>query len=185
MKKALLVIIFMSLTVSSALSQADDKEDPFRNDPFFNKKIEDLLHKNATQDSVINDSSGNSDFNLRYINNNGIDLGGALEAGPYTSNPLYSVYPNLPMIHFNRVNGLFLGIRKERMQWLDDDSFLGISDFRTHWMAGYSTGFARQAIYVQPCTGKNDTGKNQSEDKPDSFAPQSSKVTEVQRVCRV
>jgi len=140
MKKALLVTIFMSLTVSSALSQADDKEDPFRNDPFFNKKIEDLLHKNTTQDSVINDSSGNSDFNLRYINNNGIDLGGALEAGPYTSNPLYSVYPNLPMIHFNRVNGLFLGIRKERMQWLDDDSFLGISDFRTHWMAGYSTG---------------------------------------------
>src|SRR5690625_5867169 len=69
----------------------------------------------------------------------GIDLGGSIEAGPYHSNALYSQYPNLPMIHYNRVNGLFLGLRKERMQWYRYSQFLNIPGINPHGFIGWGT----------------------------------------------
>jgi hypothetical protein len=44
------------------------------------------------------------------------------------------------MIHFNRVNGLFLGLRKERMQWHRyGGNFLQIQQIHPHGFIGYGT----------------------------------------------
>ncbi|MDZ7714899.1 MAG: hypothetical protein U5J95_01680 [Balneolaceae bacterium] len=140
MKKLLSLTLFCFLFANIAVAQSsEEEEEPFKNDPFFNKKIEDFFDKSSKDESSEKYSNGN-DLELKYINNHGIDLGGILEAGPYKSNALYSVYPNMPMIHFNRVDALFLGIRKERMQWYDSDWFLDIPNIRTHGLIGYSFG---------------------------------------------
>src|SRR5690625_1755436 len=43
------------------------------------------------------------------------------------------------MIHYNRVNGLFLGLRKERMQWYRYSQFLNIPGINPHGFIGWGT----------------------------------------------
>ncbi|HKL18003.1 MAG TPA: hypothetical protein VJ905_03510, partial [Halalkalibaculum sp.] len=104
MKIALQTLLIFLIAASSAFAQSSgqEKEDePFRNEPFFSKPVEELL-KRPGKDSVESDSvTRDYDYYLNTLNEDGIDLSGAIESGPYRSNPLYSVYPNLPMIHFN------------------------------------------------------------------------------------
>ena len=143
MKIALQTLLIFLIAASSAFAQSSgqEKEDePFRNEPFFSKPVEELL-KRPGKDSVESDSvTRDYDYYLNTLNEDGIDLSGAIESGPYRSNPLYSVYPNLPMIHFNRVDALFLGIRRERMQWFNHDNFLGVPGINPHGLIGYSFG---------------------------------------------
>lgn len=134
------VLIVLTPSIIVAQSSGDDEEEPFRNEPFFSKPVEELL-KRPRKDTA---SSNNEYKDYRHywgsLNEEGIDLGGLLEAGPYRSNPLYSVYPSLPMIHYNRVDALFLGIRRERMQWYNHSDFLGIRNINPHGLLGYSFG---------------------------------------------
>ena len=118
-----------------AVAQQTDDEDPFKNDPLFTKPL-DAFFGNSRSDS----HSASPKTRVQYLNDEGLDFDDFLEAGPYNSHPLYGIYPNLPMIHFNRVDALFLGLRKERMQWYDDAEFLGIPNMRPHGMIGYSFG---------------------------------------------
>lgn len=136
-------ILFLMAGIATAQTERDStEEDPFKNDPFFSAPLKEMLkkpsHNNDSTDDIENDRDVRN-F-VVDLNDHGLDFEGIIEAGPYNSNPLYSVYPNLPMIHFNRVNALFLGLRKERMQWYQDDWLLGIPDVQLTGLIGYSTG---------------------------------------------
>ena len=152
-KNLLLVFTFLIAVSTPAFGQAtqEAEEDPFINDPFFSKPISELIGSNNDKPdttSVVQrdtedyqpEHKSQSKRYFRRVNNEGLDFGGAFESGPYASSGLYSQYPTLPMVHFNRVNGLFLGIKKERMQWFNYDGFLGIGNIHPHGMIGYSFG---------------------------------------------
>ncbi|HMB97374.1 MAG TPA: hypothetical protein VKM36_02750 [Balneolaceae bacterium] len=132
--------LFISLLLLpvAVLSQqtTSEEEDPFKRDPIFNKTLQELLGEKTEEDSADIDPKRR----FRSLQEEGIDFDGALEAGPYNTNPLFNQFPNLPMIHYNRVNGLFLGLKKERMQWHDYGGFFNIARFRPHGLIGY--GFA-------------------------------------------
>lgn len=126
------------VATSCMAQQSGSEEDPFKNDPLFTKPFKDFF-KNGN-DSCSNSKSTGDYERLLYLNEEGLDFEGLLEAGPYNSGPLYGIYPSLPMIHFNRVDALFLGLRQERMQWYRDAEFLGIPNIHPHGMIGYSFG---------------------------------------------
>ena len=145
MNRCLYIITILLLSSSLAFAQSsgsdDEEDDPFKNSPFFSKPVEDLLKrpdKDTSRSSETYHSYDSHHWDALY--EEGIDLGGLLEAGPYKSNPLYSVYPSLPMIHYNRVDALFLGLRRERMQWYNDHDLLGIEGISPHGLIGYSFG---------------------------------------------
>ena len=134
-------LAFGSVTAVAQTTVGTGEEDPFINDPFFSKPIEDFLKTSPppVDSTKVDDETPKK--HSRYpkrVRNEGLDYGGFLEAGPYSSNPLYTSYPTLPMIHFNRANGLFLGFRSERMQWYTYDSLFGINNIRPQGMLGYS-----------------------------------------------
>jgi hypothetical protein len=127
------IFLLISLVVLPAITVAQQvEEDPFENDPLFNKPL-DTIFGDYNVENTKHDGFG-------YLHSSGLDYDDILEAGPYNSNSLYGQYPSLPMIHYNRVDALFLGVEKERMQWYDDAEFLGIPDFRPHGLIGYSFG---------------------------------------------
>jgi hypothetical protein len=136
MIKKILPILFIIFIPLSLFGQQSD-DDPFKRDPIFTKPIDDFFgigESEKTEESTLDTEKA-----LQRLSTSGIDLGGSLEAGPYYSNALYSQYPNLPMIHFNRVNGLFLGIRKERMQWHRYGSLFKIEQIQPHGFIGIGT----------------------------------------------
>jgi hypothetical protein len=117
-------------------SDSLDIEDPFEDDPFFSKPIDDMLHR-PPKDWVQTEEVRRR---IHYMNRAGLDYGDSFENGPFISNPIYGLYPVMPMIHYNRVNGVFLGIKKERMTWDRYDDFLGIESITPQGMIGYSFG---------------------------------------------
>lgn len=141
-RKIILTIGILFICMSSAMAQTkpDSADDPFKNDPYFSKPLKDLLrHPSSKSDSsTVRDDHDARGF-VTDLNDEGLDFRGIIEAGPRNSNPLYSAYPNLPMIHYNRVDGLFLGISEERMQWYKDDWLLGIPAIHPTGLIGYST----------------------------------------------
>lgn len=140
-RTSLFLILCLCLTAPALMAQDSSRtkeRDPFREDPLFTRPLHELLNLNG--DTTRPYPPHPVHHYLHRMNEHGMDLRGTLEAGPYRSNPLYGTYPTLPMIHFNRVDGLFLGLRKERMQWYDNETFLGIPNIRPHGMIGY--GFA-------------------------------------------
>jgi hypothetical protein len=145
-KRALFLTVFISLLGFSVAFSQSNESDPFKNDPFFSKPLNELLGKDKGKtDSTSTDVSTEEHHPeikhyVSRISSEGVDFGGVLEAGPYNSSALYGAYPVLPMVHFNRVNGLFLGIKEERMQWYNHHNFLGIRNINPHGMLGYSFG---------------------------------------------
>lgn len=131
--------IWMSADAWGQTERDSTEEDPFKNDPFFSAPLSDFFKGSSSpKDSATQHRS--KSWTVRSLNEQGLDFKGVFESGPYNSSPLYSAYPNLPMIHFNRVNGLFLGIKKERMQWYNTDDWLGIPRMQMHGMIGHATG---------------------------------------------
>jgi hypothetical protein len=141
MKNLIYLFVFIPLlTVPVFAQSAHSDEDPFKRDPIFNKSLDELFGNESDEEmGEESDDIQHSSRVIKKVSRNGIDLGGGLEAGPYYSNELYNQYPNLPMIHFNRVNGLFIGIRAERMQWHRFGSFLDIPQIQPHGFIGYGT----------------------------------------------
>ena len=140
MRRSILTIFLLLGCFGIALGQTrtdSTENEPFKNDPFFSAPISSFF--NQSKRDTIPSGDGVKQL-VNDLNEEGLDFRGVIEAGPYKSNALYSVYPNLPMIHYNRVNALFLGIKKERMQWYHSDDWLGIPDIRMHGLIGYSTG---------------------------------------------
>lgn len=140
MKLFYLAFFICGLTLTGYAQNSQDStqttnDDPFKNDPFFSRPVSDFLHE-PPQDWV---EEKNVRHHVNQINDSGLDYGGGLESGPYNSSILYGVYPSLPMIHYNRVDGLFLGLKKERMQWYNNDWLLGIKGIQPHGFIGYAT----------------------------------------------
>lgn len=133
-------LLFLIAGIARAQSRGDSTEqDPFKNDPFFSKPVSDFFKApSAENDSLSTDR--HIQQLVSDLNEQGLDFRGVIEAGPYNSNALYSVYPNLPMIHYNRVNSLFLGVKSERMQWYHNDNLLGIPNIQLNGLLGYSFG---------------------------------------------
>lgn len=140
MVRVLILYIILLFTPLCTFAQETDPEDPFKRDPIFTKSLDELFGtEKSEEEEVTGKKDGEFDGAVRQLSQEGIDLGGSLEAGPYYSSELYSQYPNLPTIHFNRVNGLFIGYRKERMQWHRYGSFLDIPQIQPHGLIGWGT----------------------------------------------
>ncbi len=143
MRILILIIAFCMVSMAAVHAQSADPDDPFKRDPIFTTSIDDLFGKSTPEETLEEDEKYREpdEFNraVRRLSISGLDLGGSFEAGPYYSSALYSQYPNLPTFHFNRVNGLFLSIRKERMQWHRHESFLNIPQIQPHGFIGYGT----------------------------------------------
>lgn len=155
LKTYLILILFAVIPALVIGQQSGGEEDPFKRDPLFNKSLEELMGREAEPEDSTETIEPRQ--RVRELQREGIDFDGALEAGPYHSNPLFNQYPNLPMIHYNRVNGLFLGIKKERMQWYDYSPGFNISRFRPHGMIGYGTASKQweYAIGVERFIGRD------------------------------
>lgn len=138
-----LFFILLLPALSMAQQSGEDENDPFRRDPIFNKSLRELIGDEEETDSATTDDDISLQSRARELQRDGLDFDGGLGSGPYHSNPLYNQYPNLPMIHYNRVNGLFLGLRKTRMQWHEYWPTIGLPGFRTHGMIGYGTASQR------------------------------------------
>ena len=143
MRKYLSTFCLIILISVPAIAQQADSDDPFKRDPIFTKSIDELFSPREADEEEERPEREEFDKVVRRLSTTGLDLGGSLEAGPYYSNALYSNYPNLPMIHFNRVNGLFLGVRKERMQWHRYGNFLDIPQIQPHGFIGWGTASKR------------------------------------------
>lgn len=137
--RLLYIILLLLGSAGVALAQeADDgsSQDPFKDDPFFNKPLSEFF-KHPGEDLT---DRHNVKQTLDRLNEQGLDYGSWFESGPSNSNMLYQVYPTLPMIHYNRVDGLFLGVREERMQWFNTSTWLlGIEGLHPHGLIGYGT----------------------------------------------
>lgn len=143
MRKITVTLCLFLWITGAAVGQVESdstEKDPFKNDPFFSAPISDFFKGSQRPKKDSTNRKGHTEHFVRALNEEGLDFRGLFESGPYNSNALYSVYPNLPMIHFNRVNSLFLGFKKERMQWYQNDDWLGIPRIQMHGMIGYSTG---------------------------------------------
>lgn len=155
---ALLLYFFIQPIV---FAQTADEDDPFRRDPIFTTSIDELFGRSEQDEpgDVTKRPHEPDDFNraVRRLSVSGLDLGGSFEAGPYYSSALYSQYPNLPTFHFNRVNGLFFSIRRERMQWHRHGSFLDIPYIQPHGFIGYGTASKdwEYAIGLEKLIGAN------------------------------
>jgi hypothetical protein len=140
MKRILLILSFFIVLPLVTDARQTDSDDPFTRDPIFTKPIDELIGiSQSDEEDGARQESDDFDRVVRHLSTTGLDLGGGFEAGPYYSNALYSQYPNLPMFHFNRVNGLFIGLRKERMQWYRHSSFLDIPQIQPHGFIGWGT----------------------------------------------
>lgn len=137
--KYLLSLLIIAVSLPLAVNAQQNDDDPFKRDPIFSKPLDELLGVTRSDVEEEPREEPGTERVIRHLSRTGIDLGGSLEAGPYYSNSLYNQYPNLPMIHFNRVNGLFLGIRKERMQWHRRGNFLNIPQIEPHGYIGWGT----------------------------------------------
>lgn len=142
MSKYQLLLIAFLIAPLGLYGQSQEHDDPFERDPIFNKSLDELFGRTDSSHEENEHSHGKERENssaVEKLSRTGVDLGGSIEAGPYYSSDLYSLYPNLPTIHFNRVNGLFIGYRKERMQWHRYSSFLDIPQIQPHGLIGWGT----------------------------------------------
>lgn len=163
MNPGLSFLIIFALLPCIVIGQdpGNEEEDPFKRDPIFTKPLDQIFQRSTGE--LPDDTSRAFDeetvkYYVRSVNEDGIDFGGSLESGPYNSNPLFSQYPNLPMIHFNRVNGLFLGLRSERMQWHNYNNFLSVPGIRPHGLIGFGTATGRweYALGLEKLLGRNE-----------------------------
>ncbi len=137
----LLIGLFFTpvIVLSQERGEEEEIEDPFKRSLIFAPTIDELFDE---EDPFEFDET-EFERNVRFLSNTGLDLGAGFEAGPYYSNHLYSQYPNLSTLHFNRVNGLYIGLKKERMQWYRRSSFLTIPEIQPHGFIGIGTASGR------------------------------------------
>jgi len=119
-----ILILLLSAFAKPSWAQLPDsthQDDPFRDDPFFTKPVEELVNFNP-KDWLNTDSLGKT---YEYLSIKGMDRGSG-SRGIYGSPLIYSMYPLLPANHYNRVDGLTLGFRKDRMRWHSGGWFFNI-----------------------------------------------------------
>lgn len=124
------MILLPLLMVAQAPDSTQQDDDPFKRDPYFTRPLPELLKtppKNWPEDDISK--------SYDRLTTQGID-----DSGVYEAPLIYQQYPVLPANHYNRVDGLTLGFRKDRMKWFRDDSFLDIPHVNITGTAAYSFG---------------------------------------------
>jgi len=158
--KYLVRFLILLILIPIAATAQQSSEDPFKRDPIFNRSLEDFFDQDKKVDSDSTEAEGDQNSQrtkaVRHLTVKGLDLGGGFESGPYYSNSMYNQYPNLTGVHYNRANGLFLGIKKERMQWYRRGGFFNIPQIEPHGFIGYGTASKRwdYAIGLEKLIGK-------------------------------
>lgn len=82
---------------------------------------------------------------IRHLIREGIDYGGGFQSDPSAKAPVYYRFPHLQSLHFNRVNGLFLGIGRDKIDWNPRSDLFSIPNVRLHGQLGYGTASKRWA----------------------------------------
>lgn len=126
MKPYFWYLLSMMMVLMSAAVSAQDFNSPA------NEKKGDTKHLDA--DGVLN----LQDYHMEFIMD-GLDDDFYSGSSFGLPNPIYGAYPALHNFRYNRVDGLYLGLEKERMSHRLDD-FLGIEGINVHGQLGYSFG---------------------------------------------
>lgn len=138
LKLLIILLLFPALAIAQDENGEDngngDDRDPFIREFIYAPTIDDIL-----EGELFDYSDDRVERVARHLSNTGLDLGGGFESGPYFSNPLYNQYPNLSTLRYNRVNGLYIGIRTERMQWHRHSTFMTVPEIQPHGFLGYGT----------------------------------------------
>lgn len=122
-------------TKTDTVKSADKTEDPFKNKPLFSKPVHDLL-KSPPSEWIERE-----DAHRIYgtISQGGLDFKDTFGTGAYDSPLVYNLYPVLPVVHYNRVNGFTLGLQKDRMKWHSGNWLFDIPGIT--WTGGASYAF--------------------------------------------
>lgn len=113
-----------------------ETEDPFESKPLFSKPVKDLL-KSPPSEWIGKDDARRV---YRTISQSGLDFKDTFGTGAYDSPLVYNLYPVLPVVHYNRVNGFTLGLQKDRMKWHSTDWLFDIPGITWTGGAGYAFG---------------------------------------------
>jgi hypothetical protein len=110
-KYLLLTPIMCILLFTAAVAQVtDDEKDPFEDDPFFTKPIQEILSPARFRDNLKRQRD-------RVLMHGGIDTRKRDLYG-YSDFPgLSTLLPNLQNVRFNRVDGLAIGVRIDQLNW--------------------------------------------------------------------
>lgn len=132
LKYLLLPLFFLLLFLTAATAQTtDDTEDPFEEDPFFTKPIQEVLSPARFRENLRKQRD-------RVLLHGGIDTRNR-DINGFSNYPgLSTLMPNLQNIRFNRVDGLSLGFRVDQLNWSE------YREVRPFGFADYS--FARKRI---------------------------------------
>jgi len=68
----------------------------------------------------------------------GLDTEFYSESSFGVKNPIYSAFPVNSMLHYNRVDGLFIGYQEDKMEW-NNSNFLNVENVDLHGLIGFST----------------------------------------------
>ena len=136
----LLVIIPGILFAQQADSTQTDTttaqvDDPFENKPLFTKPAKELVKKPPSEWIEKEDVQRA----YRSISQSGLDFKDTFGTGAYNSPLVYNLYPVLPVVHYNRVNGFTLGLQKDRMKWHSGNWLFDIPGIT--WTGGASYAF--------------------------------------------
>ena len=127
---SIIILAFLPTLLLAQKTDSTYKDDPFKRDPYFTKPLPELLRtppQSWPEDNITE--------SVTRLSTEGID-----GSGVYQAPLIYQQYPVLPANHFNRVDGLTLGFRKDRMKWFRDDWFLDIPQINLTGTAAYSFG---------------------------------------------
>lgn len=151
MVKKLLFILVLSLSSSLLYAQEEsetpkdsttvtasfeDEDDPFKESPFFSRPVHELLREPPKDWG--NKEKVRQKKTYRKFDDSGVDFGDLFVRDVYSAPLIYAQYPVLPMVHYNRVNGLYLGVQQERMAWHDYDFLFDIPGISITGGLGYA-----------------------------------------------
>lgn len=130
MKKIILVLLLISIGSNYAIGQVVEppEDDPFADDPFFNKPLKDWFSTELIADRMRRRSE-------RIFKENNIDEGYRDLTGFGVNDGINELSKLNPYLRFNRVEGLYLGIHvNDLLEWDRD------ADFKLFGSAGYAFG---------------------------------------------
>jgi len=131
MKKFGTVLTLMLLVTASVSAQVvvePPEDDPFANDPFFTKPIKDWFSAEEIRERARRRSE-------RVIRERSVDDGDRDITGIGTTDGINDLNKMYPMLRFNRVEAIYLGIHADEfLQWEKD------TDLKPYGSIGYSFG---------------------------------------------
>lgn len=106
--------LFIGLPAMGQDKDPEEKEETFEDDPFFQRPLQELLQQDEYEQRIRETDS-------LLVAKRRIDFPARDFAGPSAYPGPADLYPNIPLaLRYNRVDGLFLGIRNHPLKWSPD-----------------------------------------------------------------